>query len=365
MLSSIFESLIFEIKEGKYDFFDFPKKQEIDLIEKFSEEKSKLFDRIFLVGFGASSLNSRSLLCSVKRHKISYIDNLDRDFLKENLSVSNSDRIGFFFISKSGNTGENFLLAKSLIEEFKVPGKNLYIICPTGDNSLSRLAEEYSLTVMEHPKQSSGRFCVISFPSLLIASLGGASVPGIIAAASGYLEKLPSLKESLLYEAYFYLDNYSAGRNIYVTLNYSKKLEGLCLRNRQMYAESLGKQGYGATPLLSEGTLDEHSLLQLYLDGPDDKFYKIIAEEEKVGLLESGLKSHRKAVTEALKLRKRPLVTEIYSSVNEETVVENIMKNLILILLIARSRNIEPLNQPGVEECKKELKAGNSLYVSY
>ncbi len=357
MLYKIFENLDFEIKDNQYDFFNFPDQDESSFIETFKEEKASKFTSLFIIGFGASSFNARTLICSVERPsvKVFYIDSLDRISLEDKLVSVDIKTAGFFVLSKSGNTDETFILTKILVEDFKIPKNNLYIICPPGKNLLAEFAVKNEIETIVHPSQSSGRFSIISLPSLLVAAFAGVNHEKIIESARGYLDDIASKKETIVERAYFYLDNYSAGRNIYATFNYSKRLEGLCLWQKQMWAESLGKEGFGATPVLAEGTLDQHSSLQLYLDGPDDKFYRIMGEDSKKTVLDAMLYEHRQAVIKALKEKKRPIIQENYLYIDEETVAQKIVETLLEVTLLGKAKQINPFDQPGVEKCKGNL----------
>lgn len=352
MVGKIFDQLILEIQDNKYEFLNFSK-IDIPFIDEFNKKLQDKFDNIVIVGFGASSLNSKAILSSIRKSekKVIYLDSLDSLDIEEKLSSIKVDRSIFFILSKSGNSHETYILAKYLIEILKINLKNIYLISANSNNLLFNLSKNYNINYIEHDAKSSGRYSIISLSSILPAAFAGVEHNRLIEAAINSLNKFLSERQ-LIEKASYYLDNYSSGKNIFVTFNYSQQLTGLCQWQQQMIGESLGKNNFGISPFLARGSFDEHSQLQLYLDGPDDKFYKIMADISSNDLLSSEHLKHVDVVYNALLDKQRSVIIENYQAINEEIIADKVVETMILIMIIARFKNINPFDQPAVDACK-------------
>ena len=160
-----------------------------------------------------------------------------------------------------------------------------------------------------------------------------------------------------------------------VIMNYDSNLNDLGYWYQQLIAESLGKQGKGINPILSFGPKDHHSLLQLYLDGPKDKFFTFFNSSEK----ENGFKVARdvipnnmkflknkslkfiinaqcNAVKKVFKLKKIPFRQITFNKKNEDELGEIVTFFVLETILLSRLMNINPFDQPAVEEVKIETK---------
>ena len=160
-----------------------------------------------------------------------------------------------------------------------------------------------------------------------------------------------------------------------VILNYDSGLNDLGYWYQQLVAESLGKKGKGINPILSFGPKDHHSLLQLYLDGPKDKFFTFInssKEENKFKIagdiipsnmrflknknLEFIINAQCKATKNIFKLKKIPFRQITFSKKNENELGEILTFFVLETILLSRLMNINPFDQPAVEEVKIETK---------
>ena len=155
-----------------------------------------------------------------------------------------------------------------------------------------------------------------------------------------------------------------------VFLNYIPQLEKFLLWYQQLLAESLGKKGRGLLPTVSTAPKDHHSLLQLYLDGPKDKIFYIFGRDEKnttklyFSNLESQIKylnnksiesiktAQKKALIQSLKNKKIPYREFKVNEINEETIGELFSYFILETSIIGKLININPFNQPAVEEVK-------------
>lgn len=353
MLSKTYKELVSEVKDNKYDILRF------DLIDQkklqdIAKPISQAYDNIVIIGLGASSLNVMALLSvqAKSNKKIIYLDNLDQLEIDEKLSSINLAKTVFFSLSRSGNTNETYLLTKYVLEVLRAAPQNVHIIVPFTDNLLFNLAKSFQTYIFEHDVICSGRFGVITNACLLPALVTGIDIGKIIDAANKRVAKFISDGSDICKIAEYYLDQYSLGRHILVLFNYSYQLNGLCRWKQQIIAESLGKNAFGITPLVSRGTFDQHSLLQLYLEGPDDKFYKIITNNKAKSDIDLSLAAHAANIYDALIKVERPVVINNFD-INEETIVGEIIDTMLYTILIANHMGINPFNQPSVDKYKK------------
>lgn len=352
-LNQIFTQLTDEITANKYDFLAFEpiKLQEVnDLASQLAAQ----YDDICVIGFGASSLNIRALLSllATPSKKIIYLDTVDPLEISQILSQINLPRSIFFALSKSGNTHETYLLTKYLLTVKTIKTASIYVISPASNNLLFNLAQRCGLNHLPHNFGSSGRFGIILAAALLPTIMAGLDAAKIIAAARQSLaEILLNQGREVKQIARWYLDNYYAGRRIMVVLNYCYQLDGLCRWQQQLIAESLGKNNFGITPIIARGTFDEHSQLQLYLEGPDDKFYQIItlARQDTV------IFPHHDNVYKALTFHQRPVILEQLGLINEQLITGKIIKLMLVVMMIAKYQQFNPFDQPAVDRCKVKI----------
>ena len=165
---------------------------------------------------------------------------------------------------------------------------------------------------------------------------------------------------------------YKKNYNISVFMPYSDRLDNLSFWYRQLWAESIGKNRMGITPVNALGTVDQHSQLQLYLDGPSDKFFTFIFEKKKkfnkkldcsygedknFSLLhnrpfENLLIFELRATIETLKQKKAPLRVIELDEINENAIGSLIMFLFLETIFSCYFIDVDPFNQPAVEEGK-------------
>ena len=235
------------------------------------------------------------------------------------------------------------------------------------------IANKYNAEVIEHKDFISGRYSVLSETGMFPAALMGQN-----------LLKFKNLKK-LLKNRYFtstLIQNVaciytliSKKTNNSVILNYDSNLNDLGYWYQQLVAESLGKKGKGINPMLSFGPKDHHSLLQLYLDGPKDKFFTFFSSNQKEkkfkvfkDIIPNSMKflknknanfvinAQCKAVKNIFKLKKIPYREISFNKKNEEELGEIFTFFVLETILLSRLMNINPFNQPAVEQVKIETK---------
>ena len=235
------------------------------------------------------------------------------------------------------------------------------------------IANKYEAEVIEHKEFISGRYSVLSEAGMFPAALMGLNLMKF-----KNLKKLIKNKNfisTLIQNVASIYTLISKKINNSVILNYDSNLNDLGYWYQQLVAESLGKKGTGINPTLSFGPKDHHSLLQLYLDGPKDKFFTFFNSPEKKNkfkisqdIIPSDMKflknkslgfiinAQCNAVKNIFKLKKIPFRQITFNKKNEEELGEIFTFFVLETILLSRLMNINPLDQPAVEEVKIETK---------
>ncbi|KLO24090.1 glucose-6-phosphate isomerase [Marinitoga sp. 1155] len=270
------------------------------------QEWVQSFESFVVLGIGGSALGNIALQTTLnplnynymenrKTPKIFIVDNVDPDFVASILDQINPHKTLFNVISKSGTTAEamsNYLIARGIIESYGLDPKKHIIFTTDPENGILRkIAKEEGIETLEIPQEVGGRFSVLTPVGLLSALAGGIDIIDLINGAKTMFEKVsnkniyenPAALNALLHFLY-----YKKGYNISVMMPYSNKLLLLADWYRQLWAESLGKKyningevvNVGQTPVKALGATDQHSQVQLYNEGPDDKVVTFIKLEK-------------------------------------------------------------------------------------
>ncbi len=327
--------------------------------------KLKRFKDIRIFGMGGSSLGANAIY----------------DFMKYKIQnnfyfLSNLNEVNFFpkrkylnlIISKSGNTLETIVNSNIYI---KKTDKNI-LITDQKDNQLRLMAKKLKAEIIDHNNYIGGRYSVLSEVGMVPAELMGLN------------EKKFKQFNNLIKNKSFFNSIISNVNNILalikkkkfnsVILNYDETADNFLRWYQQLVAESLGKKGSGIFPIISTMPKDNHSLMQLYLDGQKDKFYtffhtpskfspkiksKIIPESQKFLKykdLDSIKISQILATQKVFKKKNIPFRSFSINNRNEETLGELFSFFIFETILLAKALKINPYNQPAVELIKTETK---------
>ncbi len=270
------------------NFLNLPKTTDTGAIKHRGQAFVRRFNRCIVFGIGGSSLGGEMLVRTLgPRHpkcNVTFYDNVDPSTLEELEEVNWHDTL-LLVISKSGNTAETLsqFLAVLPVMEHQLGDEcikeHTLVITENQDGALYELARRLDLPVIEHPPVG-GRFSVLSVVGLLPAYIGGVDIDGVLEGARAMSERCVATDSILENPAYFngaaqYL-HAQQGRTISVVMPYADHLRFIVNWFRQLWAESLGKidaegRHKGLTPVEAHGVTDQHSQLQLLLEGPDDK----------------------------------------------------------------------------------------------
>ena len=342
----------------------------------FKEKDLRRFERynkIVLIGMGGSILGSEAIYSFLKqkiKKDFYFFDNLNVDelnFFKKNFMFRQTL---FIVISKSGETLET-LSNLFVLKIVNKNSKNLIVITEKNNNFLYLLSKKMKLHFIEHKKYIGGRYSVLSEVGMLPAYLMGLKISNLRKNILVHLRKRKNkvfLKDSVIKLANIFLKKRIKSL---VLFNYEPKLDKFLYWYQQLIAESLGKKEKGLLPIISQGPKDHHSLLQLYLEGPKDKLFYILSSDEGTGVKISSKKLDKKfkylnnkslnkiknaqknAFIKSLKKKEIPFREFKVSEHNEQSIGELFSYFIIETVLIGKLININPFDQPAVEEVKK------------
>jgi len=328
-------------------------------------KKYKKSNNFRLFGMGGSTLGSQAIYQFLKnkvKKKFDFIDNL------QSISKSNKTKYTNLIISKSGNTIETLVNANILI---KKNDKNI-IITENKKNYLFLLANELKAEVIHHNNFIGGRYSVLSEVGMLPAELMGLK--------SKEFRQFNSLIKSKRFINHL-INNVSSTLLLVkkkkfnsIIINYDERSENFFKWYQQLISESLGKKGKGLLPIVSNMPKDNHSVMQLYLDGFKNNFYTffIVNEGKSEGIKNKNLLSshdflknknlseiifaQKKATETVFKNKNLPFRSFEIKKRNEKTLGELFCFFILETILLGRSLNLNPFDQPAVELIKKETR---------
>lgn len=384
---------------GEIGFFTLP---EIDTqpIKKFASRVREKYDNMVVLGIGGSALgtsaiygalkNSYShLLTKRKRNgypKLFIADNIDPDSFDDLLQIADPKKTLFNVISKSGTTAETisqFMIVFDRLKQ-KLKGKwkkKIVITTDAKKGFLRDIVRENNLTSFEVPDNVGGRFSVFSAVGLVPLACAGIDIDELLTGAAEMANRCDTdnLYENPAYMlgATLYLADTKKKKPMVVMMPYSSRLYGVADWFRQLWAESLGKRldsnnkevHTGQTPIKALGATDQHSQVQLYVEGPNDKvvvflevdnFAKkveipnVFTDREQLSYLAGSslndlIKVEKEGTQYALTKHNRPNMTIIFPELSAHTLGQFIQMLETATVFAGGLYGINPFDQPGVE----------------
>lgn len=282
-----------EFKSAEIGYYHLPELgyYAINILNKFDDKFSK-FKNIVLVGIGGSSLGVKAVYEMLKfksLKKLIFLDNLDPfEFDKKTQNISFKDTF-FLISSKSGTTIEPISIFKCIVYKFNIKDFSENFAVITDPNSpLEEFAKKNNISVFYIPKNVGGRFSILSMIGLVPLYFCGFDIVSLLDGAKACKKNfLEDQNDIILQKAYHYTTHKSASVN--VLFSYSDRFYSFNDWYIQLWAESLGKKkGYqrvGLTPVGLIGSRDQHSFLQLIIDGVKDKtvtFLKVLDHDSDI-----------------------------------------------------------------------------------
>lgn len=374
---------ILEIKEdlkktGDYDALSIAyKDDDLQEIIDFSKFLNDNFKKVLVLGIGGSSLGAKTLLALKHQDKVEILENIDADSVKfvfDNLDLENT---AILTVSKSGKTIECISQTLILLKIFEDKlgkesiGKHFFFLTEDKDSPLTQLAKEFNIKTLEHHKTIGGRFSYLSNVGLIPACIAGLDIKAIRDGAKDTLEYLFNNEDNFIADICAKQSElYKNGVVANVVMPYIDRLEKLTEWYRQLWAESIGKNGFGIIPINAIGTIDQHSQLQLYMEGPRNLFFTFITKKNDKNALKiektynkefdylknktlDGIMSiEAESTIEVLNRRNLPIRVIEIQELNERCLSQLLMQYMLETIIVSKINGINPFGQPAVEERK-------------
>jgi glucose-6-phosphate isomerase len=398
------ERIVAEHDAGGQRWMDLPSDTNLVAeIDAFAAEAREQYHDLILVGIGGSSLGAiatiqaltnpfRNLLPARRREgpRFFVLDNPDPEKVAATLAAVDLPHTLVNVVTKSGQTAEtmaNFLAARQALEAAVGPEQARGQIVATTDPKeglLRALADEEGYRTFPVPPGVDGRMTVLSAVGMLPAALCGCDIGGLLAGARAMRTRTATgdvrQNPAYLLAALSILADTRLGKSILVTMPYADALFGLSDWFRQLWAESLGKKlsldnevvFTGQTPIKALGAIDQHSQIQLYTEGPNDKLISLIAvddyraqvtiEDIPAGVSELDylrgaelgqlLQREQHATAWALTEAQRPNFTISTPTIDAAILGEFFYLYELQTIMGGALLNVNPFGQPGVEAGK-------------
>jgi glucose-6-phosphate isomerase len=385
---------------GKYGFPALPSQSGVlKQIAAAATALSGSYDTVCVAGIGGSALGAWALDCalrgphpvqaahSTRNPRLVILDNVDPEFMQLALASMKPSRTLVVPIAKSGATAEtmaSFLIVDEWMKQAlgsKKASARTIAVTSEKRGDLKTFATANKLTTFHIPDNVGGRFSVLSPAGLVPAALAGLDIKGVCRGAAAMTkqcwEKDLASNVALRSALYHYLIWTLRKKSIQVAFPYSNRLWGMAFWFRQLWAESLGKASnskgklvnVGQTPIAALGATDQHSQVQLYMEGPNDKVFTFWAVNKwstlgaipkaKTGYdsfdyltgqsLARLIDAERNATAAALTEAQRPNCTFALDRVDAEHVGAFIQMLEFQTAFMGELLGIDAFDQPGVE----------------
>ena len=365
-------------------FTNVAREDDMEAAETIAAGLSKDASAIVVMGIGGSSLGGQALLemapvPAAGRPRVIFFDNPDPVTCERLLASCDLKTTRFVAISKSGGTAETLAEVLIAAEAIAKAGGGKYlkqhfaVITEPRQSALKRFADDLGCPVLDHPLGVGGRYSVLTAVGMLPAVLMGLDARKLRAGARAVLAKASAKGSAVASGAALHHALAGEGKLRETVLwPYCDRLKTFGAWWRQLWAESLGKGGQGSTPVSTLGPVDQHSQLQLFLDGPGNALFTLVdaaaaksgpvipAESaNKLGL--SYLAGRRigdlvdaecRATADTLAKRGRPVRQFHIPKLDERAMGALFMHFMLETILMGRLMGIDPFDQPAVEEGK-------------
>jgi glucose-6-phosphate isomerase len=382
---------------GLYGFPHLPFQTDvIKSVTRFAAKVRGSYNTVCVIGIGGSALGAWALDCGLRgphpvqgeftpeRPRLVILDNVDPSFTAQALASMNPETTLVVVIAKSGGTAET-VSTFLIVREWLNNPQRIVAVTTQGKGDLFALAEKEGYQTFAIPENVGGRFSVLSPVGLVPAALIGIDIRKLCkgAAAMTHMSWSEDLTENVALRAalYHWLVWTRKGKPIQVAFPYSNHLWGTAFWFRQLWAESLGKATNrkdvavhtGQTPVAALGATDQHSQVQLYIEGPNDKVFTFWAVEKfaaqgKIPNVKTGLPAfdalagqslaklidaERRATAAAMVANGRPNCTVTLGRVDEEHLGGFLQMMEFQTAFIGELLDINAFDQAGVELGKK------------
>lgn len=392
--------------QGEYGFTGLGRQSDVVRgITRFADGVGQAYDHVLVLGIGGSALGTKALVNALKPPAWNELSDEDREYFPRITVLENVDptsiaaalrridprRVFVNVISKSGGTAETlaqYLVVRGWLDQALGPdaaARHLAFTTDPAKGPLRELAQREGIAALEVPPDVGGRFSVLTAVGLLPAALVGIDIDALLQGAANAVEKAtrPDLfrNPAGLYSALLWAADAGQGAKIHVLMPYSDRLREFAAWFVQLWAESLGKRvdrrgepiHTGPTPLGAVGATDQHSQVQLFMEGPFDKVVTFLRVEdpgedvriphrpdlpEELAYLQGHsigelLKVEQEATSSALGRMGRMNATITLPRLDAEVLGELIMFFQLATGFAGVWYGVNPFDQPGVELGKR------------
>jgi glucose-6-phosphate isomerase len=355
----------------------------------YARELSPEVDTMVVLGIGGSSLGPQSLYAALTPaydiarprspgmpRRLLFPDNSDPETFRALLDTVDPARTVWNVVTKSGSTAET--AAQLMVVADRFARDRIVVTTDPEAGALRALANDLDLRAFAIPANVGGRFSVFTPVGLLPAAVAGLDVMGLCDGARAMRDRVLTTEvranPALMLASLLHLHAGARKRPMVVMMPYADALYSLGDWFRQLWGESLGKSGRGSTPIVSRGATDQHSQLQLYADGPDDKVYVFVAPAERGADIEipggelAGIDAYGylagrrmgelidaelRGTIASLRSRGRPHCTITLPRVDAPSVGAFAMLWQAATAFAGPLFGVPPFDQPGVEQAKR------------
>lgn len=375
-------------EDGTWPLLTLPARtDDLAVIEAAAQRIRASAKHVLVLGMGASTLGGEVFADFARNPfatpacQLHFIDNIDPITFDQLLQSLVWNETHVVAISKSGGTAET--LAQFLIlqrhAEAKL-GKNAIaahftVITQPGASPIRRMAKARTIPILIHDPNIGGRFAGLTCVGLLPAAIAGLDIRRVRKGAEVTTQAAFSDDSAPARAAALQAALYRNGKTISVLMPYIDRLSAFGRWHQQLWAESLGKSGFGTTAVRAIGAVDQHSQLQLYLDGPRDKFFTFLlldragagaaipdSTEPSLAYLRGRtlgdlMGAEQLATVEVLQGNRAPCRVMTLGALNEETLGALMMHFMLETMIMAGIWGIDPFDQPAVEQGKERARA--------
>ena len=375
------------LSKAESGFYDAPVKEEIHQNAASAELAKKLlgsekFKDCLFLGIGGSALGPIALLTAVEhlrktKLKFHFVENPDATDWNFRLSGLNPDSTLVVVVTKSGTTYETvaqFLIAQSWLKKERWPTNLVVITDPVKGDLRAWASKNQIMTLPIHPSVG-GRFSIFTPVGLFAAHLAGLDATKFLKGAESVRSvcETSAPEKNPLFTLAYRIHSLSDRHPVHVLMPYSTRLKLIGQWWVQLWGESLGKDSKGYTPVAAVGATDQHSLLQLLRDGPNDKITGFVTvdqvpdsapipsqslgpfssfEQLRGKNLHDLLTFEHRSVVRVLSGRSRPCFTLQLERLDEASVGALCFAFCVITAFTAELLGVNPYDQPGVEESK-------------
>ena len=375
------------MRDNMQRIFEYIKQQinDLDIFKVISNDNKDLYtirnslsdcEKILVFGIGGSSLGGKCLVkfgCIMDDldERVVFIENVDPISFLRTINRCNQDKTGIIVISKSGKTTETLMLFLTLVnlwKDFDHKRRTVVITENSENNPLRDIAFDLGARILDHHKNIGGRYSVFSNVGLLPAVLNDINIESFLDGAKTVITEIletQDIEDCPIVKDIYMMDKAFNTKSEHVVMCYSDAFIEYGKWYSQLLSESLGKDGFGITPIPATGTVDQHSLLQLFMGGPKNKLFTIITQKRQLETPKITSKysainnhniadlmvAHQHATIETIKKIASVRVLN-FEQFSVNTLGFLMALSFVEIIMIGQLHDINPFDQPNVEEQK-------------